>query len=144
MDAGVWVTLAAVIVVVGFGLYRRATDGRGRSVPTGTSLDAVRLGSPLGAGATFVQFSSSVCAPCRATHRLLTEVVAADDALVHVDVDAEGRLDLVAEFDVTRTPTVLLLDGAGRLRHRFTGAPRRDDVEQALRQFRRQRATMTS
>lgn len=133
MDAGVWVALAAVLLAVGFGVYRTLTDGRARTVSGSASVSvADRLGAPLGEAATFVQFSSSVCAPCRTTHRLLTEVVAADGALAHVDLDAETRLDLVEEFGITRTPTVLLLDGSGSVRHRFVGVPRRDEVRGAL------------
>lgn len=131
MDAGVWVALAAVLLAVGFGVYRSLTDGRARAVSGAMSV-ADRLGAPLGEAATFVQFSSSVCAPCRTTHRLLTEVVAADAALAHVDLDAETRLDLLEEFGITRTPTVLLLDGSGSVRHRFVGVPRRDEVRGAL------------
>ena len=95
-------------------------------------LDATRLGSDLGSQATFVQFSSSVCAPCRATHRLLTEVTDADPTIAHIDVDAETRLDLVEEFGIMRTPTVLLLDSDGLVRQRIVGAPRKAEVLDAL------------
>ncbi|MBK8461592.1 MAG: thioredoxin family protein [Nigerium sp.] len=133
---GWWILGGALLVALAFGGYRRLTDGRSRAVAGDSKprLDAVRLGDVLGTEATFVQFSSAVCAPCRATHRLLTEVTRADPAVAHIDIDAEARLDLVDEFGIMRTPTVLLLDAGGVVRHRIVGAPRRADVVEALRQ----------
>ena len=61
-------------------------------------------------------------------------MTAEDPTLTHIDVDAETRLDLVEEFGITRTPTVLLLDAAGVVRHRIVGATRRTDVLDALNQ----------
>ncbi len=130
---GVWVVFAAVALALAFGGYRRLVDGRAKAVRPGAlrRLDAVRLGGSLGSEATFVQFSSSFCAPCRATHSLLADV-AARAAVTHIDLDAESRLDLVEEFGITRTPTVLLLDGSGAVRQRIVGATRRPDVLIAL------------
>lgn len=129
---GLWIVLAAVALALAFGGYRRLTDGKARAVSSEPTLDASRLGSELGSQATFVQFSSTVCAPCRATHRVLSELATTDPGVAHVDLDAETRLDLVDEFSVTRTPTVLLLDAAGVVRHRITGAVRRDQALEAL------------
>ena len=134
---GVFVVAVAVVLSVGFGIFRAVTDGRVRrtrrdgDVPR---LDAHRLGEPLGSDATFVQFSSAVCAPCRATHRVLSGITAHDDGLAHVEIDAETRLDLVKEFGISRTPTVLLLDPDGVVRHRIVGAPRKPDVVLALQE----------
>lgn len=135
---GAVIVAIAILLALGFGLYRRAVDGRVR-VPqgrdAGTRLDAARLGDPLGAGATFVQFSSAACAPCRVTSRLLAEVSADAPELAHIEIDAEGRLDLVDQLGITRTPTVLLLDAEGIVRNRIVGAPRKQDVLQALQQI---------
>ena len=133
---GWWILGGVVLLVLVFGGYRRLTDGRARAVTADSKprLDAVRLGDDLGTEATFVQFSSAVCAPCRTTHRLLTEVTEDDPAVAHIDVDAETRLDLVEEFGIMRTPTVLLLDAHGVVRHRIVGAARRAEVMEALNQ----------
>jgi len=135
---GLWIVLAAVAVALAFGGYRALTDGRARAVQSPADevprLNAARLGDELGARATFVQFSSSVCAPCRATHKLLAELTDGDPGVSHIDLDAEHRLDLVEEFGITRTPTVLLLDDSGAVRHRIVGAARRADVLEALDQ----------
>ncbi len=134
---GLWIVLAAVALALGFGGYRRLTDGRARAAkPDGVPrLDAVRLGGSLGSEATLVQFSSSLCAPCRATHRVLTDVTAARPRVAHIDIDAEDRLDLVEELGVTRTPTVLLLDASGAVRRRIVGSARRPDVLDALEEL---------
>ena len=50
----------------------------------------------------------------------------------HVELDAEHHLDLVRRFGVTRTPTTLVLDRAGREVTRATGAPRKEQVVAAL------------
>lgn len=134
---GVWIVLGALVLALAFGGYRQLSDGRARVERTGRQahLDAARLGDDLGEQATFVQFSATVCAPCRTTHRLLSEVAAEEPGLVHVDINAETRLDLVGEFGITRTPTVLLLDGAGVVRHRIVGAARKSEVLGALQQL---------
>jgi len=137
---GLWIVLAALAVALAFGGYRALTDGRARAVPAVADvddtprLDAAQLGESLGSSATFVQFSSSVCAPCRATHKLLGEVTGSQPSVAHIDVNAETRLDLVEGFGITRTPTVLLLDRTGAVRHRIVGAARRADVLEALDQ----------
>lgn len=101
-------------------------------VPAADLLGPAELGVPLGEQATLVQFSSAFCTPCRATRVVLGDVAGMVPGVVHVEVDAESHLDLVRRLDVTRTPTVLVLDSAGRIRSRATGAPRRADVIAAL------------
>lgn len=131
---GVWIALAALALALVFGGYRRITDGRIRAVATSRQarVDPGRLGGALGRDATFVQFSATVCAPCRSTHRVLSDVVTERPGVTHIDVDAETRLDLVEEFGILRTPTVLLLDSDGIVRHRIVGAARKDEVLDAL------------
>ena len=79
-----------------------------------------------------MQFSAEVCAPCRATARVLAEVTAGLSGVEHIELDAATRLDLVNELGITRTPTVLLLDGTGAVRNRIVGAPRKTEVLAAL------------
>ncbi|MEU1405918.1 thioredoxin family protein [Streptomyces sp. NPDC005728] len=103
---------------------------RGRD--DGKRLEAAELGGELGARATLVQFSSAFCAPCRATRRVLGEVAALVPGVTHVEIDAEAHLDLVRELEILKTPTVLVLDAAGRVVRRATGQPRKADVIAAL------------
>jgi thiol-disulfide isomerase/thioredoxin len=133
---GWWILGGVLLLVLAFGGYRRLTDGRARAVADSRPrLDATRLGGSLGAEATFVQFSTSLCAPCRATRRLLVDLTAAEPRVAHIDIDAETRLDLVEEFGIMRTPTVLLLDADGVPRHRIVGPARRREVVAALHEI---------
>jgi thiol-disulfide isomerase/thioredoxin len=128
---GLYVVGIALVLALGFGLYRKAVDGRVRAVRA-TAASPLGLDADLGHTATFVQFSSAACAPCRVTARVLDEVSASTDGVAHIEIDAEQRLDLVGELGITRTPTVLVLDGSGVVRGRMVGAPRRKDVLAAL------------
>jgi thiol-disulfide isomerase/thioredoxin len=128
--------VCAVVLALsaGFGLWRMRRDGRlrVRGRDDGVRLTAEELGAELGERATLVQFSSAFCAPCRATKRVLEEVVGMVDGVTHVEIDAESQLELVRRLDILRTPTVLVLDGDGALVRRASGQPRRADVIAAL------------
>jgi thiol-disulfide isomerase/thioredoxin len=127
------IVLAALVLASGllaWVLHRR--DGRARAVSGSPGFTAADLAVPLGPTATFVQFSSATCAPCRAVRRTLHDLTAPRPDLVHVEVDAQARPDLARRHRVLTTPTVLLLDGSGRVSHRFSGAPDRRGLLQAL------------
>ena len=129
------VVLAAATV---FGLVRRRRDGVLRARRGDDAVAEVlgpdELGAALGEKATLVQFSSAFCAPCRATRRTLGEVAGMVEGVAHVEIDAETCLELVRRLNVIRTPTVLVLDAAGRVVRRAAGAPRKADVIAALGQ----------
>jgi thiol-disulfide isomerase/thioredoxin len=87
---------------------------------------------PLGERATLLQFSSAFCAPCRATRRVLGEVVDLVPGVTHLEVDAEQHLEVVRALHVLRTPTTLILDPDGHEVSRASGLPARDQVLAAL------------
>ena len=97
-------------------------------------LTEAQIGAPLGSTATLVQFSTSVCAPCRATRVLLTDIADTTDGVETVEIDAENHLDLVRELSIMRTPTVLVLDARGAISSRASGLARRDQVLAAVEQ----------
>lgn len=153
---GILVLVLALAAATAFGLWRRATDGRMKSIPDarpiplpddappadvhdavhdehgGDVLTAAAIGTSLGEVATLVQFSSAFCQPCRATRRILDEVVQMIPGVTHIDIDAEANLELVRQLDIRRTPTVLVLDKRGAIRKRASGAPRKVDVIAAI------------
>ena len=90
------------------------------------------VGAPLGERATLVHFSSAFCAPCRATRQVLRQVADMVDGVAHVEIDAESRPELARALRVARTPTVLVLDSAGRVVRRAEGRPRAAQVIAAL------------
>ena len=135
------VIVAAVLLAASLVGFRHARSGRRISRETrGPAsapddrpvLTAVDLGEPLGERATLVQFSTAFCQPCRATRRVLAGVAQDVAGVAHVEIDAESRLDLVRRLNVKRTPTVLVLDAAGRVVRRASGQPRTVDVVAAL------------
>lgn len=153
MTTGQLVLLIAVALALGFGGYRALTDGRFRGThrvrhaedavpasgpgpdepaPQPSVLDGTAWADGLGERATLLQFSSAFCAPCRATRRILTEVAEVVPGVVHVEVDAEEHLDLVRRVGVLRTPTTLVLDASGAEVTRAAGAPRKEQVLDAL------------
>ncbi|HYN94674.1 MAG TPA: thioredoxin family protein, partial [Pilimelia sp.] len=81
---------------------------------------------------TLLQFSTAFCAPCRVTRRVCGEVARLLDGVRHVEVDAVSHLDAVRALGVWRTPTLLILDGAGRVVQRAVGAPTTAQVVAAV------------
>ncbi|WP_344493772.1 thioredoxin family protein [Nonomuraea monospora] len=130
---GLWVALATLALGTVIGVMRLRRDGRVNDAD-GDRLSAADLGAALGEKATLVQFSTAFCQPCRATRRVLADVSALVPGVGHVEIDAESRLDLVRRLDITRTPTVLVLDAAGGIVKKASGQPRKADVLAALAQ----------
>lgn len=90
------------------------------------------LGVPLGTRATLVQFSSTFCAPCRATRRILERAVATTDGVRHVELDVADHLALGEDLRIEVTPTVLVLDPDGVVVRRAQGVPTLAQVRSAL------------
>jgi len=139
-----WRVLVVIGVLAGatlFGLWWRARNGRivaptTEAIPTAEAdlLSPDRghwrqLGfDPADAQVTLVQFSTAFCQPCRATRSILTDVAGQRPGVRHIEVDAESHLDIVRALDIRRTPTVLLVDSAGRIVGRASGQPRKAEV----------------
>jgi len=114
----VWRSRQGRVVRVGEGAVVRASDVPGlRRIPR---------------GATLLQFSTNVCAPCRVTHDVLDSVAAERRDITHIDLDVTHRPDLASRFRILQTPTTLILDGRGVVRARIGGAPRRAELQAEL------------
>ena len=107
--------------------------------PTDASAPGERLDSGLLAAlgvqpapATLLQFSTAFCAPCRAVRRISSEVADLVPGVQHVEVDAESHLEAVRTLGIWRTPTLLVLDGEGRVVRRATGVPGKPQLIAAL------------
>ncbi|WP_035852492.1 thioredoxin family protein [Kitasatospora azatica] len=138
---GLLVCVAVLALASAFGLIRSRRDGRLRAAVARGRDEAVRVsaaelgeGVTLGERATLLQFSTAFCQPCRATRRVLSEVAELVEGVAHLEIDAEQHLDLVRRLEILRTPTVLVLDTAGRVVKRASGQPRKADVIAALGQ----------
>jgi thiol-disulfide isomerase/thioredoxin len=109
-------------------MHARQRDG-GAGQPWLTAAD---LGQPLGTNATLLQFSSPVCAPCRAARLLLADIAAGTPGVTHIELDVSSRMDLVRQFGIRRTPTVFVLGRHGEVAQRASGVPAREDVLSAM------------
>ncbi|CAN2172032.1 thioredoxin, thioredoxin [Candidatus Nanopelagicaceae bacterium] len=133
--------LPLVIVLVlasAYGFWWKLSRGAIRSskaIP-GHQLTAAKLGEALGSRATMVQFSSAFCAPCRATHSLLSQMVLSMDDVKHIHIDAESHLEMVRELDIRSTPTTLFINKDGVEVGRAAGTPKREQVLAALANIR--------
>ncbi|WP_277211200.1 TlpA family protein disulfide reductase [Isoptericola croceus] len=124
-----WQALVALVVLtVVVGLVHRSRQGRLRlhgsvlAVPNAWGADLAALGTAPGARATFLQFSTAVCTPCRATARTLGALAEAEEDVEHIEVDVDEHVNLVLRAGVLRAPTVLVLDAAGTEVARASGA----------------------
>lgn len=149
------VALVALLAVTAFiGVLWSARQGRVRmATPVGApgaggdaagqSLAAlwVDRGVSLGERATFLQLSAEVCAPCRATARVLGAIASAEDGVTHHELDVDEHLDLARQLRVLTTPTVLLLDPDGVEVARASGTMTPAQARQALAMLSPSRAT---
>ena len=134
-------TFLPLAIVLGlssaYGIWYRTSRGKikGKNTPSAASA-LVHLadleGASFGSRVTLLQFSSAFCSPCRATRALLTDITADMADVAHIDIDAEGHLELVRRLDIRSTPTTLILDGNQREVGRAVGAPKRDQVLKAI------------
>ncbi len=70
--------------------------------------------------------------PCRATRALLTRVAKEREGVRHVELEVTDHPRLAEDLGVTRTPTVIVLDAAGRMRTVLPGVPRLAEVRSRL------------
>lgn len=127
--------LAGLIALsTGLGLAWRSSQGRvrrtdGRTIVRPADVPGVRR---FARGATLLQFSTEVCAPCVVTRTVLGDVADSRAGVTHIDLDVTNRPDLASRFHVMQTPTTLILDRKGVVRARIGGAPRRADLAAEL------------
>lgn len=125
---------ALVVAATVVGLVWRARQGRAvagsgdRVAPADLGLDAAAFGDRV----TLVQFSTEFCSRCPAAARLLGGIAGETPGARHVEVDLTHRAGLADRFDVTQTPTTLVVDADGAVRARIAGAPRAEVVRAEL------------
>ena len=97
-------------------------------------ISPAELGGPLGERATVVELSSTFCQPCRMARVVLQRAVGTAEGVRLVELDVAGPLGerLGRRLGVLSTPTVLVLDADGVVRHRAAGVPRLAQVRAAL------------
>lgn len=126
--------LIVLAITSAYGFWWKSRQGAisTKKAEPGHRLDAAILGEELGSRATMVQFSSAFCAPCKATHALLSQMVIPMDDVKHIHIDAESHLELVRQLDIRSTPTTLFLNAQGIEVGRAAGTPKKEQVIAAL------------
>lgn len=127
-------TAVVLVIASAYGIWWKRSRGAIRTNKTAPDhrLTAAVLGEDLGSRATMVQFSSAFCAPCKATHALLSQMVTSMSDVKHIHIDAESHLELVRQLDIRSTPTTLFLNSQGIEVGRAAGTPKREQVIAAL------------
>lgn len=112
---------------------RPATDAADERLTTD---ELAAVGLDVDAEVRGLLLSSPACRPCRDAQGVLAEVAADRPDFVWRTVDAGDHLDLTRRHNVLRVPTLLVVDGRGRMLARTSGVPRTtelgalvDDVE---------------
>ena len=123
-------TLLSFLVVLGY--WQRVRHGKLKKV-NGISISALELNQKLGKKATIVQFSTTFCSECRTAKAIAKDVVKDYKDITYVEVDAESNLDLVRRIDIRSTPTTIFLDSKGFEIARAKGAPKRDQLINAIK-----------
>jgi thiol-disulfide isomerase/thioredoxin len=125
--------IAAVLGLSTLGyLWWARRQGRVRHVDVPGALTNATLGRQRGEHATFVQFSTPMCAKCPPTRAMLQRIAAEQPHVTHLEIDAAQRLDLARELHIMRTPTTLVLDSDGVVVVRMDGAPSERQAREAL------------
>ncbi|WP_236685247.1 thioredoxin family protein [Demequina salsinemoris] len=128
----VLIVLALLVIASLAYWWWSSRQGRVTRVEIPGALTPAVLGAPRGYRATFVQFSTPVCAKCPPTKALLTRVAEEYEGVSHVEIDASERLELARELDIMRTPTTLVLDTNGVVVARISGAPSEAQAREAI------------
>ena len=121
-----------LVIATAFGFWHNRSRGKVVVKADKGLITPAMIGADLGARVTLLQFSSAFCGPCRATRLLIEDVTAKMSDVAHVEVDAEANLELVRKLDIRSTPTTLFLDSRGHEIGRAMGAPKHEQVLQAI------------
>ncbi len=108
--------LVAITALIGFG-YK---SGGGKSL--GLVPEVIELEKLLGveasaSGSRIILFTAEFCSKCPNLRRNLQS-----ENIDFAEVDITDRLDLAAKLQINQTPTILILDSAGKIERKLTGS----------------------
>ena len=140
MDSTLWLTLSLLGLGLAAGLAYRFFHGRGHKVVGNECINLEKLavskdGDPVtafGKTATLVQFSTQYCGQCPGVRRALAKLEYRNGDVLFIEADITDRLNLAAHFNITQTPTVLVLNSAGVIKYRVGGVPKAGTIESEL------------
>ncbi|SDS13822.1 Thioredoxin [Paraoerskovia marina] len=145
MTDNLWMLLAVLALSVVVGVWWRSRQGVVRTSDTGPAQRAgaapwAHLGLPHDR-IVLMQMSAEICSACRQTARVLSEVAAADEGVVHVELDVAEHRDLAAALRVLRTPTVVVVGTDGTEVVRASGAMTPTQAREAVARARAEIST---
>jgi hypothetical protein len=122
--------LAGVALLVLLRARRRAAPFRPRLLRLPDDAFPAGPRAPL----TAFHVTSRLCAACRETPGIVRE---AAPELALVELPVHERPDLARALGVSETPTLLLVDAEGRIRHARVGNPAPEELRARVREARR-------
>lgn len=129
MVARILVLLAVSGIAAGAGLSLRRYF-RNAAIPASFDRKDVEMSQP---GAMLVEFTSPYCHECQVAYPRLQAASKANEAPLAV-IDTRQRPDLTAKYSIRTTPTILVVDGQGKVTGGWLNAsPSEDEVHAALR-----------
>ena len=131
--------LIVVTIIVGAGITTRllkvwATNGE---LPARFDLRDIGITPPR---PTIVEFTAPYCYECKVVQPTLKAAAIVYDTEFSL-VDAKQDPEITAKYGIRSTPTILVVDGNGAVRKAWTGSPDEAELEKALKQTRRVRAS---
>ncbi len=131
-------SLLAIATLLGLGY--RLLHGRGHRVNRKKEIDLNSLSptkngvptSELGKKATLLQFSTIYCGQCPGVRRQLAQLEYRLGGLSHLEVDITERIEIAAQYGITQTPTVFVLNSKSELVYRVGGVPNLNKLNQEL------------
>ncbi|WP_449280890.1 thioredoxin family protein [Leucobacter sp.] len=128
--------IGLLALTAGLAVLARNRPGRARRIDHAAHVAPEEFGiDGFGTEGTVVQFSTAYCSRCPGTRRVLSELVARYSGVDFVHVDVTDQPHLASKHRLLQTPTVLILDGGGVPRSRFTGTIDRRTITRELEQI---------
>ena len=137
----IWVT-ALVAIMLTLSLPATADSGRVKKRDSAldftSDLDRAIEQAKATDTPVYLAFGAVWCPVCRRMEEvtlLEPQMQALADDFIWVKIDIDRKLTLAREWDVEATPTIFLLDSAGRSRRKIVGGASAEELSATLRQF---------
>ena len=108
--------LVAVTTLIGFGYKSGGAKSLGL-VPEVIELEKLLGVEASASGSKIILFTAEFCSKCPQLRRNLQS-----ENIDFAEVDITDRLDLAAKLEINQTPTVLILNSAGKIQQKLTGS----------------------
>lgn len=122
------VVLLLVLSAAGLGTFGLRRYIARAPIPSRFDRQDVDLSAP---GTMLVEFTSPYCHECQVAFPLLQAASEAHDAPLAV-IDAKERPDLTTKYSIRTTPTILVVNGRGKVTTGWFSSPSEEELKSAL------------